>query len=255
MIKLYTDKQYAEKALEANKAGKKLYVYTHSSIIEEEILEYEEQEIEIRTPVFNPDGSQKIGEDGEFVFNVEVQKVTVPKLIDKEITVEKIIIDEDGNEKIVQEQEIIQVQASHIEKKEQIIAELKIADDGYYICYKDNYTDGTVNEDYEKEKQEKQRKYLDSLTLTPSDVERALFKSLQMDFDDLKKVIQKKAPQINIKAIGIELRANLFYRGATLMNGIRLIDTVGALLGYTSEDMDYLFINKELPIKEIIEEE
>lgn len=100
--------------------------------------------------------------------------------------------------------------------------------------------------EWEEKQKEKERKRLDTLYLTPSDVERALYKAKGMDFEDLKNLISEKAPQLDMKALAIEFRANNFYRGVEV-NGIRLIDTVGALLGYTSSDMDYLFKNKELP--------
>ena len=103
--------------------------------------------------------------------------------------------------------------------------------------------------EWEQKQAEKERERLDKLSLTPSDVERALYKAKGMDFEDLKALIAEQAPQIDMKALAIEFRANNFYRGV-LVNGIRLIDTVGALLGYTSQDMDYLFENKELPKKE-----
>lgn len=95
----------------------------------------------------------------------------------------------------------------------------------------------------------KERQRLDSLTLTPADVERALYSAKGMDFDDLKAMITQAMPTIDIKALSIEFRAKDFYRGA-VANGMRLFDVVGALLGYTSDDMDYLFENKELPEKE-----
>lgn len=96
----------------------------------------------------------------------------------------------------------------------------------------------------EKEQQERQR--LDSLTLTPADVERALYKEKQMDFDDLKALITEQLPMVDIKGLSIEFRAKDFYRGA-VANGMRLFDVVGHLLGYTPEDMDVLFKTKELP--------
>ena len=92
----------------------------------------------------------------------------------------------------------------------------------------------------------KERQRLDQLTLTPADVERALYKEKQMDFEDLKTLIAQALPQVDIKGLSIEFRAKDFYRGATA-NGMRIFDVVGALLGYTPEDMDYLFENKELP--------
>lgn len=106
-----------------------------------------------------------------------------------------------------------------------------------------------INPDYEAEEAAKERERLDNLTLTPADVERALYKAKGMDFEDLKALIAEQAPQIDMKALAIEFRANLFYRGV-VVGGMRLIDTVGALLGYTPADMDYLFEHKELPTNE-----
>ena len=93
----------------------------------------------------------------------------------------------------------------------------------------------------------KERERLDGLTLTPSDVERALYYSRGLDFEDLKALIKEQAPTIDLKGLAIEFRANNFYRGAVDKNGNRIVDMVGLLLGYNSEDMDYLFENKELP--------
>ena len=95
----------------------------------------------------------------------------------------------------------------------------------------------------EIEEQERQRK--DQMTLTPADVERALYKAKGMDFEDLKELIST-GTGIDLKALAIEFRASLFYRGAMFGNS-RLFDVVGSLLGYTPEDIDYLFEHKELP--------
>lgn len=97
-----------------------------------------------------------------------------------------------------------------------------------------------------KEIEVKERQRIDTLTLTPADVERALYAAKGMDFDDLKALIAEKMPQIDMKALAIEFRARDFYRGA-MAGEIRLFDAVGALIGYTSEDMDYLFEHKQLP--------
>ena len=106
------------------------------------------------------------------------------------------------------------------------------------------------NPNYEEDKRAQHRKELDQLTLTPADVERALYYSeLHMDFDDLKAFIHEKMPTLDIKGLAIEFRAKDFYRGAKDKDGNRIIDIVGALLGYTVEDMDYLFENGELPVK------
>ncbi len=103
-----------------------------------------------------------------------------------------------------------------------------------------------LNPDWEEEKQREDRQRLDALTLTPADVERALYKAKAMDFEDLKALIVAQIPAIDIKALSIEFRAKDFYRGAEA-DGIRLFDVVGTLLGYNSEDMDYLFEHKQLP--------
>lgn len=102
------------------------------------------------------------------------------------------------------------------------------------------------NPNYETDKQARLREELDRLTLTPADVERALYKAKGMDFDDLKALIAEKLPNIDLKGLAIEFRAKDFFRGATA-NGIRLFDVVSQLLGYTPDDMDYLFQNGELP--------
>lgn len=96
----------------------------------------------------------------------------------------------------------------------------------------------------------KERERKDAMTLTPADVERALYKAKEMDFEDLKALIVQALPTVDIKALSIEFRAKDFYRGAEA-NGLRLFDVVGQLLGYTSEDMDYLFVHKELPESEV----
>lgn len=98
----------------------------------------------------------------------------------------------------------------------------------------------------EDEQQQQERQRIDSLTLTPADVERALYKEKQMDFEDLKALIAQQLPMVDTKALAIEFRAKDFYRGAEI-DGIRLFDVIGQILGYTSNDMDYLFVNKELP--------
>lgn len=120
--------------------------------------------------------------------------------------------------------------------------EIKEVQEGYVIV---DFELLTIEEKEQRE-QAKERERLDSLFLTPSDVERALYKAKGMDFEDLKALISEKAPQIDMKALAIEFRANNFYRGVEV-NGMRLIDVVGALLGYTPGDMDYLFEHKELP--------
>ena len=131
----------------------------------------------------------------------------------------------------------------NIEVSEEIYNNAQQYGSNYYI-----YSNGNIilNPNYEQEQQAKERERLDALTLTPADVERALYKAKGMDFEDLKALIVQQIPTIDIKGLSIEFRAKDFYRGA-MASGMRLFDVVGALLGYTPSDMDYLFENKELP--------
>lgn len=112
-------------------------------------------------------------------------------------------------------------------------------------------SDVILDTDYEEKQAQKERQRLDQLTLTPADVERALYRAKGMDFEDLKALTAQQIPTIDIKGLAIEFRAKDFYRGATA-GGMRLFDVVGQLLGYSSEDMDYLFEHKELPVKEVV---
>ena len=97
-----------------------------------------------------------------------------------------------------------------------------------------------------EEEARKERERLDMLKLTPSDVERALYYGLGMDFDDLKAMIASVAPSVDLKGLAIEFRANDFYRGAKDKSGQRLVDMIGLLLGLTTAELDYLFEHKEL---------
>lgn len=123
-----------------------------------------------------------------------------------------------------------------------------IIDDLSYVWDAEN-EEIIPNPNYAQDKAARERIELDQLTLTPADVERALYKAEDMDFEDLKVFIAQHIPNIDIKGLAIEFRAKDFYRGAEA-NGVRLFDTIGQLLGYrVPEDMDYLFQYKELPPK------
>lgn len=107
----------------------------------------------------------------------------------------------------------------------------------------------------EEEKAQKERERISMLSLTAADVERAIYKDKAMDFDDIVSMVQQyntvnaqmqDFTPVDIKALKIELKANNFYRGNPY------VEQIGTLLGYTSEDLDYLFQNKELPEKELI---
>lgn len=178
MEKLYTNQEYAQKAIEANASGQKVYVHTYS------------QETEIEVPVYDEDGNQ-----------TGTKKETVTKEY----------------------------------------AELKIAPDKYYICYKDNYTDGTINDNFNQEQTQKELERISMLSLTGADVERAIYKAKGMDFDDIIQYLEAQPlsengqPVVDIKALKIELKANNFYRGNPY------VEQIGAILGFSSNQLTKFF--------------
>ena len=104
----------------------------------------------------------------------------------------------------------------------------------------------------ELEAQEKER--IARLKLTGSDVERGIYKAKGMDFNDILAYVTQLQPEgLDIKALGIELKANNFYRGNPY------VDAVGALLGFTKEQLDKFFETNDytylLPVEEPIEVE
>ena len=92
----------------------------------------------------------------------------------------------------------------------------------------------------EEEIAQQERKRLDMLFLTGADVERGIYKAKGMDFDDIMSFVMANPPQgLDVKALKIELKANNFYRGNSYVNA------VGSLLGFTTEQLDKFFMNKD----------
>ena len=91
-------------------------------------------------------------------------------------------------------------------------------------------------EAYEQEQALKEKERIAKLNLTGADVERGIYQAKGMDFDDILAFVMANPPQgLDIKALKIELKANHFYRGNPYVNA------VGALLGFTSEQLDKFF--------------
>lgn len=92
----------------------------------------------------------------------------------------------------------------------------------------------------EEEIQEQERERLDMLFLTGADVERGIYQAKGMDFDDILAFVTENPPEgLDVKALKIELKANNFYRGNPYVNA------VGALLGFTCEQLDKFFETKD----------
>lgn len=152
MIKNYTNKDYADKAVEANSQGKQLYILVTPTEFEREVLEFEWKETGEQQPVYNENGEQ---------IGTEPVKIPIPIMIEKEIPIYNESGEQTGTE-------IIQVQSSHKETYIENVATLVIAENNYYICYKDNYTDGTINSGLEQEKVAKRQKQFQTNFITTS---------------------------------------------------------------------------------------
>ena len=110
--------------------------------------------------------------------------------------------------------------------------EIKEVEEGYVIY---DFELMTIEEKEAKETQQ-ERERLDMLFLTGADVERGIYQAKGMDFDDIMAFVMANPPQgLDVKALKIELKANNFYRGNPYVNA------VGALLGFTSEQLDKFF--------------
>lgn len=97
-------------------------------------------------------------------------------------------------------------------------------------------------DDVETELMQKEAERIANLYLTGADVERGIYQAIGKDFEDIIEMVETlifaEAPQvaeIDLKALKIELKANHFYRGNPY------VDAVGALLGFTSEQLDKFF--------------
>ena len=106
---------------------------------------------------------------------------------------------------------------------------------GYeYDIYRSKATGNYYEAQYRKELEEKER--IAKLYLTGADVERGIYKAKGMDFDDILAYVTQLQPEgLDIKALKIELKANNFYRGNPYVSAI------GALLGFTDEQLDLFF--------------
>ncbi len=101
---------------------------------------------------------------------------------------------------------------------------------------------------------EEEKERIAKLSLTAADVERALYKALGKDFDDIIEMVQSLQPEgLDIKALKIELKANKFYRGNPY------ISQIGALLCISETQLDEFFKTnnylKLLPDMELIPED
>ena len=139
------------------------------------------------------------------------------------------------------------------------ILNIEVEEEVYNNIEKYMYQDGEIilDPDYEEKQAQEERERIAQLYLTGADVERGIYQAKGMDFDDILAFVTANPPEgIDIKALKIELKANHFYRGNPYVSAI------GALLGFTEEQLDLFFedgnyehlLPKEEPT-EVVEEE
>ena len=122
---------------------------------------------------------------------------------------------------------------------------IEVSEDVYLNKENYKYQNGEIVQktetEIEQEKAQEEEKRIAMLNLTAADVERAIYKAKGLDFDDIITMVQAQplseegTPILDIKALKIELRANNFYRGNPY------IDQVGAILGFTKQQLDEFF--------------
>lgn len=98
-----------------------------------------------------------------------------------------------------------------------------------------NGTEFVDNPDYEEIKKQEERQRINMLSLTKREVFLALYRDKGLTPEQIRASITNPEALIEFDY------ATEYYRGNPL------IDAIGLQLGYTSEELDYLFINGELP--------
>ena len=173
---------------------------------------------------------------GEFIFALEPNEI----MGDVEVKIDVPDIDEDGNIIYIEVKKEITVidyddEGNPIgEHTEIVTVKIPQTHKETVIVHKP-----VINPNYEKEQEEKEKERIAKLSLTKREVFLALYHAKQITPDMIKAQIGE-----NVEAL-IEFEyAEKYYRFNPL------IDTIGGMLGYTSADLDYLFINKEFPTKE-----
>ena len=97
-----------------------------------------------------------------------------------------------------------------------------------------------TDEEYSQEQAQKERQRLNLLNLTKADVLLALYQDKGITPEDIKTMLKDNTPAL----IKFDY-ASSYYRGDEVVNAL------GLALGYSTEEMDYLFENKKFPEKPV----
>lgn len=84
MEKLFTDKDYSNKAIEANEQGKKLYVHVHDVEYQAEVLEWNYVEKEITRQKIDPEtGEPMYDDEGNPIMETVIILEPYPKMVEE----------------------------------------------------------------------------------------------------------------------------------------------------------------------------
>lgn len=93
--------------------------------------------------------------------------------------------------------------------------------------------------EYKERKQKQEAERISMLCLTKREIFLAIYADKGISPEEIRALMPDKKAQIEFDY------AEKYYRGNPL------VDSLGGILGYTKEDLDYLFENKSLPQKSI----
>lgn len=198
-MKRYDNNKYYEMADKANELKQKLYILLTQEEFERQVFEYEKKEVEV--PIYD--------EEGEII---GYETILVDDL-DKPI----MVIDEETGEL---------VHKYHIEKYLETVEDLVIANDGYYICFDENKTNGEINENIEVYNHERAK----NLTCTKR-VFALMLKELGVKYSQLEELIATNEDAKLEWDLCVELLRNN-----------PMLDLMAIQLGITSEQLDKLFL-------------
>ncbi len=174
----------------------------------------------VEPPEYNPENSIPVFENGEWVVKLDYRKNFYK--VDDNFFVDRIktigeqegvyIVDKATGEAIKENPAKFKIEAGQVVRKSE--------------------------DEYETEQAAKERERIMNLSLTKADVLLALYQDKGLSPDDIKAMLKDNIPAL----IKFDY-ASSYYRGD------EVVIALGTQLGYSSDEMDYLFENKTFPPK------
>lgn len=173
--------------------------------------------------------------EGNFLFALEPNEI----MGDVEAEIDVPDVDEEGNIIYIKVEKKITV-IDYDEEGNPIGEHTEIITVKIPQTHKENVTvhKPIIDADYEEKQKQKEKERIAKLALTKREVFLALYEAKGITPDMVRANITSTPALIEFDY------ATEYYRFNPL------IDSIGGMLGYSSDDLDYLFINKEFPEKE-----